>query len=201
MSNAVSKHRLGVFALVATALLVGLATFSSLAQAACDYPDAEQVFAPWNDQGYYQLAPEGSFEAGASGWTLRNGAALVTDEGTRPHEGAQEATAVELPYGASATSPPVCVDESTPSFRVLVDNVGEEGDRLRVVVSYERQPLLKGRVSDVQSDPEAGWVPSQSLKLGTEHEGERVARITLVGKDPGGVYRVDDLYVDPFARW
>jgi hypothetical protein len=200
MSNAVSKHRLGVFTLVATALLVGLAAFSSLAQAACNYPDAEQVFAPWNDQGYYQLAPEGSFEAGASGWTLLNGAALVTDDGARPHEGTQEETAVRLPYGASATSPPVCVDDTTPNFRVLMRNVGDKGAKLRVIVSYERLSPSKAKTTDVHSDIEDGWMPSPSLKLETDHEEERVARITLVGKDSKGVYLVDDLYVDPFAR-
>lgn len=199
MSNAVSKHRLGVFALVATALLVGLAAFSSLAQAACNYPDAEQVFSSWDDDGYYQLAPEGGFESGASGWTLFNGATLVTDEGNRPHDGAQEGTAVRLPFGATATSPPFCVDESTPNFRVMIRNVGDRGAKLRVLVTYERL-LTKSRVTDIHSDPEDGWLPSPSLKLEADHEEERIARITFIGKDPRGVYLVDDLYVDPFAR-
>lgn len=200
MSNAVSKQRLGVFALVATALLVGLATFSSLAQAACNYPNAEQVFAPENDQGYYELAPEGGFESGASGWTLLNGASLVTDNGYRPHAGVQEETAVRLPFGAVATSPPVCVDASTPNFKVMLRNIGDPRARLRVIVSYERRALTRARVTDIKSDPEDGWVTSPSLKLETEHEEERVARITFVGKDPKSVYLVDDLYVDPFAR-
>jgi hypothetical protein len=201
MSNAVSKHRLGVFALVAAALLIGLATFSSLAQAACAYPDAEQVFAPWNDRGYYQLAPEGGLESGASGWTLQNGAALVADDGDRLHEGEQEETAVSLPFGATATSPPVCVDETTPNFRVMVRNVGDKGAKIRVTVAYEGTlKAVKARNSDVHADIEDGWLPSPSIKLETEHEQERVARITFTGKDPKTAYLVDDLYVDPFAR-
>lgn len=199
MSSAVSKHRLGVFALAASAALIAVSAFCSFAQAACSYPDAAQVFAPWKDSGYYQLAPEGGFEAGASGWTLEDGASLVSDDGQRLHEGVQEETAVRLPFGASATSPPVCVDETTPNFRVMIRNLGKEG-KLRVTVTYEgtRKPT-KARDSDIHSGQE-GWVPSPSLKLQTDKEEERVARITFRAKDPKGEYLVDDLYVDPFAR-
>ena len=35
----------------------------------CSYPAATQVFSQWKDQGYYELAPEGGFEGGGTGWT------------------------------------------------------------------------------------------------------------------------------------
>jgi hypothetical protein len=200
MSTVIARPRSIRLALAIVAALFGLAVYSSAAQAACSYPDAAQVFSPWKDKAYYQLAPEGSLEAGASGWTLEGGAALVTDQDHRFPEGEMEETAVALPFGASATSPPVCVDETTPSFRFMSRNVGDKGGKLRVTITYENtKKVTKAKNSDVHSD-EDEWEPTPSLKLETGDEGERVARITFTAKDPKSEYLVDDVYVDPFAR-
>lgn len=200
MSTAINGRRLIGLSLATLLALFGLATYSAVAQAACSYPDATQVFSPWKDKAYYQLAPEGSFAEGASGWTLENGATLVTDEDHRFPEGEEEETAVALPFGASVTSPPVCVDETTPSFRFMARNVGDKGGKLRVTITYENtKKVTKAKNSDVHTD-ENEWEPTPSLKLETGDEGERAARITFTAKDPKGEYLVDDLYVDPFAR-
>jgi hypothetical protein len=200
MSIATNGRRLTRLALATFVALFGLAAYSSLAHAACSYPDAAQVFSPWKDKAYYQLAPEGGLEAGASGWTLEGGAMLVTDQDHRFPEEEMEETAVALPFGASATSPPVCVDETTPSFRFMARNVGDKGAKLRVTITYENtKKVTKAKNSDIHTD-ENEWEPTQSLKLETGDEGERVARITFTGKDPKSDYLVDDVYVDPFAR-
>jgi len=201
MSTAVPKHRLTLLVLATALAALGFGAYASAATAACSYPDAEQVFAPWKDKGWYQLAPEGGLEGGGTGWTLEGGATLVADPGARTHEGAQEETAVNLPFGATATSPPVCVDETTPSFRFMIRNVGEKGGKLHVTVTYENtKKVTKARNSDVHSDSLEEWMPTPPLKLDTGDEAERVARITFAAKDPKGAYLVDDLYVDPFAR-
>jgi hypothetical protein len=200
MSTAFPKHRPAWLAMTAILLTFGFAAFASNAEAACSYPDAEQVFAPWKDKGWYQLAPEGGLEGGATGWTFEGGAVLVSDPDDRNHDGVQEDTALSLPFGASATSPPVCVDETTPTFRVMMRNFGDKNAKLRVTVTYVGTDV-KARNSDVRTNEEDEWVPSRSLKLETANEGERVARITFTGTDPGGEYLIDDLYVDPFARY
>ena len=186
-------------------LALGLMAFSSAAQAKtykpsnCSYPAATEVFSPWKDQGHYELAPEGSLEGGGTGWTLSGGAGLVQANEDHFLNGAEDHTALELPFGASATSPPVCVDETTPSFRVMTENLGGKGAKLHVTVTYE---LAKGPKTQ-QSDPppaDKGWEPTPPLQLQTDGEAERVARITFTAKDPKADYLVDDLYVDPFAR-
>ena len=53
--------------------------FASSSQAACTYPKAEQVFSQWGDEGNYELAPDGGFEAGGSGLGFSGGAALVAE--------------------------------------------------------------------------------------------------------------------------
>ena len=201
MSTAVPKHRLALIVLATFIAALGLAAYTSVAQAACAYPDAEQVFAPWKDKGWYQLAPEGSLEGGGTGWTLQGGAALVADPEARNLDGVQEETAVSLPYGASATSPPFCVDATTPNFRFMLRNLGDDGGKLGVTVTYENTvDVIKARNSNVLASDEA-WEPSRPLKLDTGKEPERVARITFTADDPKGDYLVDDLYVDPFARY
>jgi hypothetical protein len=201
MSTAAPKHRLTMMVMATLMSLGGLAAYATSAHAACSYPDATQVFASWNDQGYYQLAPDGTLAGGGTGWTFDGGAELVSESNARGHGGAEEETAVDLPYGASATSPPFCVDETTPNFRFMMRNIGDRGAKLRVIVTYSNtRKLVKARNSDVHSDPVEGWIPSPSLKLETGDEPEREARITFTVRDSKGEYLVDDLYVDPFAR-
>ncbi len=201
MSTADPKRRLGILALAIIAVLFVLTAFTSMANAACAYPDAEQVFAPYKDKGYYQLAPDGALGEGGTGWTLEGGAELVLEPGVRGHGGAQEETAVSLPFGGKATSPPFCVDETTPNFRFMMRNVGDKGGKIRVTISYENtHKVVKAKNNDVHSDELEEWVPTPSLKLDTGDEEERVARIAFTAKDPKSEYLVDDLYVDPFAR-
>jgi hypothetical protein len=200
MSIAAPKHRLALAAMATVMFVLGLAAYATSANAACSYPEAEQVFTPWNDDGFYQLAPDGSLAAGGTGWTLEGGAELVSESNLRGHAGSEEETAVSLPFGATATSPTFCVDETTPNFRFMMRNIGDKGGKIRVTVTYANtRKVVKAKNSDVHGDLEE-WAPTPSLKLETGDEPEREARITFTAKDPKSNYLVDDLYVDPFAR-
>jgi hypothetical protein len=201
MSTAVPKHRLTLLVLATMLAVFAVGAYASAAQAACSYPEAEQVFTPYKDDAYYQLAPDGAFASGGTGWTLEGGAALVAVPGNRGHEGLEEETAVSLPFGATVTSPPVCVDETTPNFRFMMRNQGDKGGKIRVTVTYENtRKVVKAKNNDVHSDSLEEWAPTPSLKLETGDEEERVARISFTAKDPKSAYLVDDVYVDPFAR-
>lgn len=185
--------------LAATATLVCLWVFASTAQAACSYPDAEQVFAAWQDEGYYQLAPDGGLEEGGTGWTLAGGAALVAGNETSYLNSPSDAYSLSIPFGGSATSPRVCVDANTPSFRLMAVNSGAESSKLRVTVIYELATTgTKTRNTDVRAEDE--WEPTKPLQLDIDGEVERVARISFAPRDEKGTWQVDDLYIDPFAR-
>jgi hypothetical protein len=180
------------------AAVMGFGAFSSAAQAACSYPDAEQVFAKWGDSGYYELAPDGGFEEGGNGWTLSGGAALVAGNETEYLNGDEDTTSLSIPFGGMATSPKVCVDESTPVFRLMALNAGDDHAKLRVIVSYELLGENKARTTDVRAEDE--WEPTKPLKLEVDSDLERVARISFTPRDDDGEWLVDDLYIDPFAR-
>jgi hypothetical protein len=186
--------------LLLAAMVTGLGLFASVsaAQAACSYPDAEQVFAAWQDEGYYQLAPDGGLEEGGTGWTLAGGAELVAGNEDHHLNSPEDATSLSIPYGGSATSPRVCVDANTPVFRLLALNAGSESSKLRVTVIYELSNEVKTRNSDVRAEDE--WEPTKPLQLDVDGEVERVARISFAPRDDKGIWQVDDLYIDPFAR-
>src|SRR4051794_3038232 len=93
-------------ALVAAAL--ALAAFAGAAQA-CSSAGAEQVFRPWSDSRNYVLAPDGGFEAGAKGWSLSGGAQTVAGNESYNLNSSADRTALSLPPGSSAGSPPVCM--------------------------------------------------------------------------------------------
>jgi hypothetical protein len=79
------------------------------------------------DTADYSLAPGGNFESGTAGWTLSNGAKVVTGNETLGVSSGSKA--LQLPLGGSATSPAFCVDESNPHFRFAykVDNASLSG--------------------------------------------------------------------------
>jgi hypothetical protein len=198
MSVTISGYRFPRVLLAAAGTVIGLCAFASASQAACSYPDAEQVFAKWGDSGYYQLALDGGVEEGGNGWTVTGGAGLVAGNESEFLNGESDDTALSISYGGVATSPKVCVDASTPAFRLMALNSGDDHAKLRVTVSYESGSGNMSRTTDVRADGE--WEPTDPLRLDAKGAQERVARISFTPKDDEGEWLLDDLYIDPFAR-
>ena len=195
---AFSIHTTRLILAVVGAAILGVICFASPAQAACSYPDAEQVFAKWGDTRYYELAPDGGFEEAGNGWDFSGGAELVAGNETEFLNGEEDETSLSIPYGGVATSPRVCVDDTTPVFRLMALNAGDEKAKLQVTVTYELIGKSDARSTDVRAEDE--WEPTKPLKLETKGAEERVARISFTPKDAEGDWLIDDLYIDPFSR-
>ena len=167
---------------------------------ACDNAALSQPFAHWGDSNDYKLVPGGSFENGASGWTLSHGASIV--KGSEPFgvTGSVGASSVNLPAGASVTSPFTCVDAAYPSFRFFARNNGLLSTVL-VSVVY-KLPLLGLEVA-VPVGPVAlspSWSPSlpmltASVLTGLLHGGTVPMGIRFTAVT--GSSQIDDVYVDP----
>src|SRR5436190_16776021 len=95
----ISRCRIATLA-AASGLL--LAVGASSAQA-CSYSGAKQVYSPWQDSRNYVLAPDGGFESGASGWSLRNGARAVGGNESFYIHGSADDSSLALPDGSVAT--------------------------------------------------------------------------------------------------
>jgi hypothetical protein len=188
---------------LALALLAGLATMAVPAAAhAAGCPDqpVERTFLPWLDPAWYAPAPDGGLEAGAEGWTLGGGAAVV--DGNEPFHvgGPDDANSLALPPGASATTPEVCIGVEHPTIRFFARNTGSSLSLLRVSVVFRG---LLGRqvlpVAVIAAGDE--WAPSPIVPvivnvlslLGDQQVAFRFAPL-------GGEWTIDDVYVDPYKK-
>jgi hypothetical protein len=166
---------------------------------ACDNSALTEPFAPWQDTSLYKLVPGGSFEGGASGWTLSGGARIVA--GSEPYgaTGSVGKSSVDLPAGASVQSPFTCVDAAYPTFRFFGRNNGLLST-VAVSVVY-KLPLLGPVGLPVGVFALGGtWQPSLPmltasavtglLSGGTTNVALRFTALT-------GNSQIDDVFVDP----
>jgi hypothetical protein len=178
-----------------------LATGSSPATpAGCEGQTFSQPFTTENDFNYYTLVPGGEFNSASEGWTLSRGAQIV--QTTRPN--AATGGVLNLPSGARAVSPPVCVTLQYPTARIWVRNVrGSEG--VTVAVAYAgtpsaTNPKTVGQVHGQQSN----WTLSEPFNLQPQTagsgEGPREVRFVFVAGGLISDFQLSGLWVDPRMR-
>jgi hypothetical protein len=179
--------------LAAAGALAALALAAPPAQAACPEQPLERTFLPWLDPAHYALAPNGGFEE-TGAWTLAGGAAVV--DGNQPClPGAQ---ALDLPEGASATTAPICVTVAHPTIRFFARNGGSPLAPLTVTARFQ---TLLGLTVELPVGAVLGtgtWQPTLPLPIAGNLLSDEV-RFTFTPA-PGGEWRIDDLYIDPYSK-
>lgn len=97
------------------------------------------------DTADYSPAPNGTFENGATGWTLTGGAKVATANETLGIAPGRKA--LQMPLLSTATSPSFCVDESHPHFRFAfkVDNAVLSG-----FIAYVIYRDATGKVTNIE---------------------------------------------------
>lgn len=97
------------------------------------------------DTADYSPAPNGTFENGATGWTLTGGAKVATANETLGIAPGRKA--LQMPLLSTATSPSFCVDESHPHFRFAfkVDNAALSG-----FIAYVIYRDSAGKVTNIE---------------------------------------------------
>jgi hypothetical protein len=190
----------------ATAALVALvALVPAGARAAGDCPEqpAAQIFSPWGDPAWYVPAPGGSFEDGAPGWTLSDGAAIQAGNEDTVAANAGDERSLALPAGSEAVTAPICIDIAHPTIRLFVRNTGSPESTLRVAVRYRGLlgiPLTLP-VGDVTGGSE--WGPSDTVPVVVNLltlVGGNGATFELAPNDDAGDWSIDDVYVDPYSK-
>jgi hypothetical protein len=159
-------------------------------EAACETDSLSRVFAPWEDRALYTLAPGGDFETAAAGWAL-DGAALVADSSPFLLGAALGTGSVELGAGASALSPPICVETGFPTFRFMARSLDDDAGALTVELVHpdgEAQPV--GQVM-----PDGEWAPTRKVSLAQGRAASGSVRLLFAVA--AGTVRVDDVYIDP----
>ncbi len=162
-----------------------------------------QVFAPWGDYRSYYLAPNGGLESGSYGWSLSGGASVVS--GNQPFFGSGTHS-LALPSGSRALSPVTCIGPEQLSLRMFGADAGglDGGVRVRVLW-YGLLNKLLGASDYATFSPGGKWAPTSSVKstggfnLLLPLVGSTSARIELTPLGSGSAWRIDDVYVDPWA--
>ena len=184
---------------LATLVLAAGATPALAGTTACSGATTSPVFSPWGDPAAYTPFQGAGFESGASGWSWGGKANIVSgDDGLLA--GVEGSHAVNIPGGGLAKSPWLCVDSTMPSMRFMVRRVSGTGNLtiLGTLAGKSGLPLTTMTIvagsaawqaSDVVYFPSA--LTSLVASSGLNAQFQFVA-------DPGTVYRIDDVYMDPY---
>ena len=183
--------------------LLGLSSTPALAveaytatKATCTGQTFSQPFAAYGDTNYYTLASGGEFASPTTGWELSGGAKLVAT--TRPDK--TTGGALDMPSGAKAVSPAICVTLAYHKARLWVRNVkGAAG--VLVAVSYPG--VASQNVALLQGTGTSWTLPNAFDVLpGTSGSFEEASQVRFVFKagGSGGDFQIYDLYVDPRMR-
>ena len=162
-----------------------------------------QVFAQWGDPTSYYLAPNGGFESGTTGWSVSR-ASVVSGNEPFYQSGSH---ALSLPSGSTALSPVVCIGASDLYVRMFASDAGGTDKGLRVqVVWYGLLNVVLGITDVATYAPGQGWAPTGKLSTAGGLSvpllplvGSTSARIRMTPLGAGSRWRIDDLYVDPWA--
>jgi hypothetical protein len=151
---------------------------------------AARTFARWLDPAHYVPAPGGGFEPGSPSWTLARGARVVPGNASQHVGGGGDAYALELPPGASATSPATCVGLAEPTFRMFAT-----GPLTGLVLAQAVYGPIGIPAGVATGGP---WAPTLPMLTGAGLPSRSFSiRLTNIGV---GTMRVDDVYIDPYRR-
>jgi hypothetical protein len=199
-----TRRSLTFSAMLAVLLLTGIVAGPAMAEtssaasavgpADCPSPQLSQPFLSWNDANWYTLAPgETPDNFDGNGWTLAAGANITTSQLADGHTGA----VLDLPSGALAVSPPVCVESDYPTARTMIQTT--PGAKVAVGVYYAGANLSMKlqRSGDIEGNG-AGWSASDPFEVqpGTL-PGFRLVRFIFASTGIRGDAQLYNFYIDP----
>jgi hypothetical protein len=182
---------------------LSLQASAALAQAsvdtsACTQPQLSQPFLSAGDPNWYTLTPgetPGNFDG--TGWTLSGGARIIQ---TQLADG-RSASVLDLPSGAKAVSPTMCVTADYPKARAMVRNV-LGGDSVAMSVAYGGTDTWNNakHTGDVHGHNDK-WTLSDPVAVQPGNRpGWQLVQFTLAEPSQNSEAQVYDFDVDPRMR-
>jgi hypothetical protein len=169
------------------------------ALAVCPGQTFAQQFEAFGDTNYYTLVQGSQFNGGPEGWELMSGAKVV--EGTRPD--GTTGGVLDLPSGAVAVSPAVCVTLQYPTARAWVQAVAGGGG-ITTGVYYAGAKATGQVVGQLTGAKNGEWGLSESFEVKPEltgaQEGVREVRFVFANTTKGSDFHLSGLFVDPRMR-
>ena len=202
MSNLIATRcaRRIVAAGFTTALLAGVVP--AAASAACPSSTTSKPFAKFGDTAAYASLAGGSFESGASGWSL-TGSSVVSGNESYNVAGGSHSLAIQ-PTGV-AVSPTFCVNTAEPSFRFFLRQTSGSWAVLNVVLRWTDSSGTSHDTTVGSLQTGTSWQASPVLQLATTlplttSASAISAKLVFKPETYGGAWAIDDVYVDPHSR-
>ena len=159
--------------------------FASAAQAACNYPDAEQVFSNGGTTATTSSPPTAASRKAAPAGPSLGGAQLVAGNESEYLNGDEDDTALSLPYRGVGDQPARLRRREhaglPPDGRSTTATTDAKLARDRRPTSC---PKLKSRSTDIRADDD--WEPTEPLQFDVDGDQERVARISFTPQEKHG---------------
>lgn len=184
---------------------LAMATGAGVGHAAtCSSPATKQAFAAWGDTSGYFPITSGTFESGASGWTMYasgNGTPSVTSN-QEPWKvnGSTHTKGLSIPAYATAFAPYTCVTKDQDAMRFFYKSPGVAGATLLVKIEVDSSA---GRVITQWTIDAgtAGWKvsPKYSIPNKRDSSGQENISVTLTPINTAATWVVDDFMIDPFV--
>jgi hypothetical protein len=150
---------------------------------------------PWSDYANYAFSPDGGFEGGASGWSLSGARVVAGNEPFYVHS-TYDRSALSLPAGAAATSPPMCISLLSGKMRFVAK--GDSGAKVKVQIIY------RGLLSSVLGILDGGtysaggsWKPSPEVGMLGGVLPLLTTSVQFRFTSSNGAVTIDDVYLDP----
>ncbi len=177
------------------------AALPAVAGAACVEGTTSHPFAGFGDTSNYVIAPGGTFESGAPGWTLSNAS---VGAGNEPFA-ATGTHSLAIAAGGQAVSPPICISSEYPSFRFFTRQLsGSTGGTLSASLRWVNLLGITVESSAGVVSSSGVWEPSPVMRLGNSVPlwlGASTLSVQLVFRSTAASsWAIDDVYVDPYSR-
>ncbi len=163
----------------------------------CSAQTFSQAFSAWNDLNWYTpVGGETADNVNGAGWTLSGGATLVS---TTLRDGTA-GQVLNLPGGATAVTPPICIDQMYPTARTMDKELnGSSGVHLSI--AYALGGVWQAQAVAGYIAGGVAWGPSGRLALPVNLlAGSVPARFTFTAAAGRGATQIYDFYVDPRLR-
>ncbi|HWJ49464.1 MAG TPA: hypothetical protein VNR42_00495 [Solirubrobacteraceae bacterium] len=162
-----------------------------------------QAFKQFGDSASYTLAPSGSFESGATGWSL-SGASVKGGSESYFVGSTSDSHSLVVSATSRPISPPFCVNRSMPTFRFFARQVSGGWSEMNVNVLWTDSSGVAHVTTAGGLGPSTSWGPTPVYNLAAMlgplfQPGSTLSvRIQFVPASGGGAIAIDDLYVDPY---
>jgi hypothetical protein len=192
--------RTALIAVLATAAVVGHGAVADAQGPGCSTRNSRPAFSTWGDTNQYFVATGGTFEGGATGWTLGGGAAVVADQAPWRVNGGGHDEALRLPGTAEASTRTLCVQSNEESMRFFFKSPGVAGASLKVKITTVNERGMASNSWTIGTSS-AGWRVSPQIPLPDlrDASGQQWITITFEPVNTPATWVVDDVMIDPWV--